>query len=74
MVEVARIKTQQEWDGLPVGMVDRQQLNVGWSSLEARKAHNLDVAGSNPAPATTYPPARNDTLLAIESRGLTSNR
>jgi hypothetical protein len=33
---------------------------AGWSSLVARQAHNLKVAGSNPAPApnlqtTTYP-------------------
>ncbi len=28
--------------------------NAGWSSLEARRAHNPKVAGSNPAPATTY--------------------
>ena len=26
--------------------------NAGWSSLVAREAHNLEVAGSNPAPAT----------------------
>jgi hypothetical protein len=26
---------------------------AGWSSLVARQAHNLKVAGSNPAPATT---------------------
>ena len=25
--------------------------NAGWSSLEARRAHNPKVAGSNPAPA-----------------------
>jgi hypothetical protein len=25
---------------------------AGWSSLVARQAHNLKVAGSNPAPAT----------------------
>ena len=25
---------------------------AGWSSLVARKAHNLEVVGSNPAPAT----------------------
>ena len=25
---------------------------AGWSSLEARRAHNPKVAGSNPAPAT----------------------
>ena len=30
-----------------------QQLNIiaGWSSLEARRAHNPKVVGSNPAPA-----------------------
>ena len=27
--------------------------DAGWSSLEARRAHNPEVAGSNPAPATT---------------------
>src|ERR1700740_3535295 len=27
--------------------------NAGWSSLVARQAHNLKVAGSNPAPAST---------------------
>ena len=27
---------------------------AGWSSLVARQAHNLKVAGSNPAPATTF--------------------
>ena len=27
---------------------------AGWSSLAARRAHNPKVAGSNPAPATTY--------------------
>ena len=28
-------------------------LIAGWSSLVARQAHNLKVAGSNPAPATS---------------------
>ena len=27
-------------------------INAGWSSPVARQAHNLKVAGSNPAPAT----------------------
>ena len=27
---------------------------AGWSSLAARRAHNPKVAGSNPAPATSY--------------------
>ncbi len=31
----------------------RKQYTVaGWSSLVAREAHNLEVVGSNPAPAT----------------------
>src|SRR5437868_15213796 len=33
-------------------------LNAGWSSLVARQAHNLKVAGSNPAPATKSLAAR----------------
>jgi hypothetical protein len=36
--------------------------NAGWSSLVARQAHNLKVAGSNPAPATK--------LNSLKSRGL----
>src|ERR671935_2067648 len=31
---------------------------AGWSSLVARQAHNLKVAGSNPAPATRSLAAR----------------
>ena len=27
---------------------------AGWSSLEARRAHNPKVIGSNPIPATSY--------------------
>ena len=29
-------------------------INAGWSSPVARQAHNLKVAGSNPAPATNF--------------------
>mgnify|MGYP006885915696 FL=1 len=29
---------------------------AGWSSLEARRAHNPEVIGSNPIPATTKSP------------------
>ena len=32
----------------------RDTCNAGWSSLVARQAHNLKVAGSNPAPATNF--------------------
>ena len=33
---------------------------AGWSSLVARQAHNLKVAGSNPAPATIFLTDRDD--------------
>ena len=32
--------------------VDQQLHSAGWSSLVARRAHNPEVVGSNPAPAT----------------------
>ena len=34
------------------GLVTRVLGDAGWSSPVARQAHNLKVAGSNPAPAT----------------------
>ena len=37
-------------------LAERQQFhNAGWSSLEARRAHNPKVIGSNPVPATQCP-------------------
>ena len=38
-------------DNLPVSVRIRAS-NAGWSSPVAREAHNLEVAGSNPVPAT----------------------
>ena len=35
-----------------VHFISFHQLDAGWSSPVARQAHNLKVAGSNPAPAT----------------------
>ena len=32
----------------------RKSNNAGWSSLEARRAHNPKVVGSNPAPAISF--------------------
>ena len=29
-------------------------MNAGWSSMVARKAHNLEVVGSNPTPANFF--------------------
>jgi hypothetical protein len=40
--------------GLGIGHFSRYALPAGWSSLVAREAHNLEVAGSNPAPATNF--------------------
>ena len=34
------------------GLKNTVATDAGWSSLVARQAHNLKVAGSNPAPAT----------------------
>ena len=34
-----------------IGLVFKYYI-AGWSSLEARRAHNPKVVGSNPAPAT----------------------
>ena len=36
------------------GYFTMDSLVAGWSSLAARRAHNPKVAGSNPAPATTF--------------------
>src|SRR5207253_10765439 len=37
---------------------------AGWSSQVARRAHNPEVAGSNPAPATQEGPAKQGLLSA----------
>ena len=36
----------------PFGAWHQFNINAGWSSLEARRAHNPKVIGSNPIPAT----------------------
>ena len=38
---------------------------AGWSSPVARQAHNLKVAGSNPAPATKNGPAFAGLFLVL---------
>ena len=58
--ELGRENPQRRWYFiLRCGRVSRCQalkaqvlIIAGWSSLVARQAHNLKVAGSNPAPAT----------------------
>ncbi len=57
--ELGRENPQRRWYFvLRHGRVGRcralktQSISAGWSSLVARQAHNLKVAGSNPAPAT----------------------
>jgi hypothetical protein len=39
-------------------------LNAGWSSLVARRAHNPKVVGSNPSPATKHIKDLGDFLLS----------
>ena len=39
----------------PFFIKKRKYNNAGWSSLEARRAHNPKVIGSNPIPATQCP-------------------
>ena len=43
--------------------------NAGWSSPVARQAHNLKVAGSNPAPATNLNPAHSEQGFLMCSNG-----
>src|SRR5689334_6831412 len=42
-------------------------VGAGWSSPVARQAHNLKVAGSNPAPATNQEPAFERAFLCLPS-------
>ena len=42
--------TKMQVDKLSSGIYTKY-ISAGWSSLEARRAHNPKVAGSNPAPA-----------------------
>ena len=43
------------WLLVPDTVSQSQYTVAGWSSLVAREAHNLEVVGSNPAPATETP-------------------
>ncbi len=44
-------------------------INAGWSSQVAREAHNLEVVGSNPAPATFCKSSRDNTLGILPAVG-----
>jgi|BioPla2DNA2_1021312.scaffolds.fasta_scaffold38912_1 hypothetical protein len=47
-------------------MINRSDsYSAGWSSLAARRAHNPEVAGSNPAPATIHSQGENVNALRI---------
>ncbi len=39
--------------------------DAGWSSPVAREAHNLEVAGSNPVPATLKPPRSHQAVAGV---------
>ncbi len=43
----------------------RYYIGAGWSSPVAREAHNLEVAGSNPVPATNPPTPVGGFFLAF---------
>ena len=47
--------------------VSRYRIHAGWSSPVARQAHNLKVAGSNPAPATKKKHRQSSSDLAVFS-------
>ena len=40
-------------------------IDAGWSSPEACQAHNLKVAGSNPAPATNLFREKYKTIIVV---------
>jgi len=44
--------------------------DAGWSSLVARRAHNPEVVGSNPTPATSNPNDSQGLLIRRESGAL----
>ena len=58
--------------------------DAGWSSLVAREAHNLEVAGSNPVPATKKNPRvvatrgffrfRQSSKVALSIHGYITNK
>jgi hypothetical protein len=43
---------------------------AGWSSLVAREAHNLEVVGSNPAPANFFDGSSRQKNRAVDGRKL----
>src|ERR1044072_2478050 len=43
----------------------RCSVSAGWSSPVARQAHNLKVAGSNPAPATKLSPLHQSLKIDV---------
>ena len=48
----------------------RSIYDAGWSSLVARRAHNPEVVGSNPTPATSNPNDSQGLLIRRESGAL----
>ena len=50
---------------MPEPQVPADVFGAGWSSPVARQAHNLKVAGSNPAPATKQTPLLNRNFYQI---------
>jgi predicted RNase H-like HicB family nuclease len=55
-----RIPVSEERSGDFVDSLSSFHHNAGWSSPVAREAHNLEVAGSNPVPATFWSGSETD--------------
>ncbi len=52
----------------------RYHIGAGWSSPVAREAHNLEVVGSNPAPATSLFGWETDRSRLFEEAGVLQQR
>ena len=64
-------KTHSRFQKMPLPVIPRGGVFVsgaGWSSPVARQAHNLKVAGSNPAPATSKSPRSGGVFLLAPGR------
>jgi hypothetical protein len=69
-LDVSRFSVTIEVDPVTMRFTCRNRHNdAGWSSLVAREAHNLEVAGSNPVPAIFSKYRRNKHLCYLPAVG-----
>ena len=65
-------KSLHKPSGIDIMRISIEQIdtgNAGWSSPVAREAHNLEVVGSNPAPATRIPQLCSNMIVGFFMRG-----